>query len=106
MSMNLRVDGTFVEDAGWRAAARRYAEFLRAHEGGATLFLELGVGGNTPGIIKFPFMRMTAANQRARYVSVNLSDDFAPASAPERFSFVRGNIAETLAGLRARRAAA
>ena len=106
VSMNLRVDGTFVEDDGWRAAARRYAEFLRAHEGGETLFLELGVGGNTPGIIKFPFMRMTAANPRARYISVNLSDDFAPASAPERFSFVRGNIAETLAGLRARRAAA
>lgn len=106
VSMNLRVDDTFVEDDGWRAAARRYRDFLRAHGGGDILFLELGVGGNTPGIIKYPFLRMTAENPRARYVSVNISDYFTPASAPERFLFVRGDIAGTLAALRARRAAA
>ena len=48
MSMNLRIDDTFVEDDGWHAAAQRYEDFLRRHEGGHILFLELGVGGNTP----------------------------------------------------------
>ena len=48
MTMNLRCDGTFVQDAGWHAAARRYEDFLRRHRGGRVLFLELGVGGNTP----------------------------------------------------------
>ncbi|OUO94461.1 Sir2 silent information regulator family NAD-dependent deacetylase [Cloacibacillus sp. An23] len=101
MSMNLRTDMTFVEDEGWRAAAARYAEFLRAHDGARLLFLELGVGGNTPGIIKYPFLRMTKANPRAVCVSVNLSDVFTPDSAPERFLFIRGDIARALAALRA-----
>ena len=52
MSMNLRADATFVEDDGWHAAAERYNEFLRRHKNCKTLFLELGTGYNTPGIIK------------------------------------------------------
>ena len=55
MSMNLRADETFVEDAGWHDAAERYSEFLRRHAGTKTLFLELSTGYNTPGIIKYPF---------------------------------------------------
>ena len=106
MSMNLRADGTFVEDEGWHAAARRYRDFLQAHEGGATLFFELGVGGNTPGIIKYPFLRMTAGNPRARYISVNPSDDFTPREAPERFVFIRDDAASVLSALRARGEAA
>ena len=69
---NLRCDETFVEDAGWHAAAQRYSDFLRRHEGCRTLFLELGVGYNTPGIIKYPFWQMTSKNPRATYASVNL----------------------------------
>ena len=60
MAMNLRCDGTFVEDEGWHAAAGRYAEFLRRHRGARVLFLELGVGGNTPVIIKYPFWQAEA----------------------------------------------
>lgn len=74
MSMNLRADGSFVEDSGWHKAARRYEEFLRRHEGMRVLFLELGVGGNTPGIIKYPFWRMTYENPRAVYACVNLGE--------------------------------
>ena len=61
MSMNLRADDTFVEDEGWHIAARQYEEYLQSHEGQQILFLELGVGGNTPVIIKYPFWRMTLA---------------------------------------------
>lgn len=71
MSMNLRADGTFVEDAGWHRAAERYSDFLRRHEHTKTLFLELGVGYNTPVIIKYPFWRMTAQNPDAMYVCIN-----------------------------------
>ena len=78
MTMNLRADDTFVEDAGWHAAARRYAEFLRHHEGMHILFLELGVGGNTPGIIKYPFWRMTAQNPKAIYACLNLLQAYCP----------------------------
>lgn len=102
MSMNLRTDMTFVEDDGWRAAAARYAEFLRAHGSARVLFLELGVGGNTPGIIKYPFLRMTRANPRAVYVSVNLSGMFTPDAAPERFLFIRSDIGLVLEALRAK----
>ena len=78
MTMNLRCDDTFVEDAGWHAAAERYGEFLRRHTGTRTLFLELGTGYNTPGIIKYPFWRMTARWPDARYACINPGDAQVP----------------------------
>ena len=74
MTMNLRCDDTFVQDEGWYAAARRYEEFLHRFLNSRILFLELGVGGNTPGIIKVPFLRMTAQNPRAAYACINLGE--------------------------------
>lgn len=78
LTMNLRSDGSFVEDAGWHAAAERYSEFLRRHEGQKILFLELGVGGNTPVIIKYPFWRMTTRNPNATYVCINKGEAVCP----------------------------
>ena len=78
MSMNLRADDTFVQDRGWYAAAERYQEFLRRHSGLHILYLELGVGGNTPGIIKSPFWRMTAHNPKAVYACVNYGEAVCP----------------------------
>ncbi len=63
MTMNLRCDDSFVQDEGWYAAAERYEDFIRRHDGLHILFLELGVGMNTPGIIKYPFWQMTAKSQ-------------------------------------------
>ena len=74
MTMNLRSDSTFVEDAGWHRAAQRYADFLSAHKESRILFLELGVGANTPGIIKYPFQQMTAANPQAVYACINYGE--------------------------------
>lgn len=65
INVNLRSDNTFVEDTGWHAAQNRYEDFLQRHKGMNILFLELGVGGNTPVIIKYPFWRMTAENPKA-----------------------------------------
>ena len=74
MSMNLRTDDTFVEDEGWNAAAERYEAYLQSHKAGHVLYLELGVGGNTPDIIKYPFWRMTFQNPQATYASINLTE--------------------------------
>ena len=84
LTMNLRADDTFVQDKGWYAAAGRYQDFLRRHSGMRVLFLELGVGGNTPVIIKYPFWQMTAKNELATYVCVNLDEAVAPVEIADR----------------------
>ncbi len=84
MSMNLRIDATFVEEPGWHASARRYGDFLRRHAHKKILFLELGVGLNTPGIIKYPFWQMTAQNPQAMYACLNLGEVYAPEEIAER----------------------
>lgn len=78
MTMNLRCDNNFVEDEGWHQAAFRYAEFLRRHQGMRTLYLELGVGENTPIIIKYPFRKMTGQNSKATYACINMGEALAP----------------------------
>ncbi|WP_315580753.1 Sir2 silent information regulator family NAD-dependent deacetylase [uncultured Actinomyces sp.] len=96
MSMNLRCDATFVEDAGWHQAARRYQDFIEAHGGGRIIFLELGVGSNTPGIIKFPFWKQTYANASATYACVNFGQAQAPAEIRDRSILINGDIHEAL----------
>ena len=78
LTMNLRSDDRFVEDEGWHAAAGRYANFLRTREGQKRLFLELGVGYNTPVIIKYPFWQMTAKNKNAIYACLNQGEAYCP----------------------------
>ena len=78
MNMNLRCDDTFVEDEGWHLAAERYSNFLRTREGQKILFLELGVGFNTPVIIKYPFWQMTAKNPKAVYACINQGQAYCP----------------------------
>lgn len=96
MNMNLRADDTFVEDEGWHAAAARYADFLRRHEGLRVVYLELGVGGNTPVIIKYPFWRMTAADPNAVYACLNLEPAYIPAEVASRSICIEGDIGRTL----------
>ncbi len=97
MTMNLRCDETFVEDAGWHGAAARYREFLEAHQGQRVLFLELGVGQNTPGIIKYPFWQQVAKNPQARYCSLNDGQAQAPAQIAKRSLCIDGDMAPVLA---------
>lgn len=99
MSMNLRADNTFVEDEGWHAAAGRYEEFLHCHEGKHILFLELGVGENTPVIIKYPFWRMTYQNSKATYACINLSEACCPKEIQTQAICIDGDIGEILTTL-------
>ena len=99
MSMNLRCDGTFVEDDGWHEAARRYQDFLEKHKNAKTLFLELGVGGNTPGIIKYPFWNLTYKNKNAFYVSLNMEKEEIPIEIKARSVLIKGDIFRTIGNL-------
>ena len=96
MTMNLRCDMTFVQDEGWHAASRRYEDFLRRHEGRRVLFWELGVGSNTPVIIKYPFWRMTRENPRAVYACVNAGEASCPREIEKRSICVNEDIGAVL----------
>ena len=96
MTMNLRCDNSFVQDEGWYNAAGRYEEFIHSHRNMHILFLELGVGFNTPGIIKYPFWKMTAENVNSFYACVNFGEAFCPDEISERAVCIDGDIAEVL----------
>lgn len=96
---NLRCDETFAEDEGWHQAAERYESFLRGRSGQKLLFLELGVGYNTPSIIKYPFWRMTANNPKATYACLNLGQAAAPPAIKSQSILLDGDIGETLQAL-------
>ena len=96
MTMNLRSDAAFVEDAGWHRAARRCEAFIGRMDGGRVLFWELGVGANTPVIIKYPFWRMTHQNPEAVYACVNYGEAYAPREIAGRSICIDGDIGETL----------
>lgn len=77
LTTNLRCDDKFVQDEGWYKASERYSDFIRRHKNSDIFFLEIGVGYNTPGIIKYPFWQMTAENAKATYACINInSTDF------------------------------
>ena len=102
MRMNLRSDDTFVQDEGWYEAAERYHAFLIEHrvdDDGKVLFLELGVGANTPGIIKYPFWRMTAQNPNAIYVCINFGEAIVPDEISSRSMGISADIGEVLEAL-------
>ena len=96
MAMNLRCDDTFVEDEGWHRAAERYGSFIRRHKEGKILYLELGVGGNTPVIIKYPFWRMTRENPEAVYACVNYEEAVCPRDIEDRSICIDADICRVL----------
>lgn len=96
MEMNLRADDTFVEDELWHRASQRYASFLSSHRNGKVLFLELAVGFNTPGIIKYPFWKMAYQNPKAAYACVNLGEAWVPREIRDRSICIDADIGEVL----------
>lgn len=96
MTMNLRCDNTFVQDKGWYAACSRYEDFLRRHEGANVVYLELGVGGNTPVIIKYPFWKMTKGNPLATYVCINKDEAYVPRDIAKQSVGIQNDIGMTL----------
>lgn len=101
MTVNLRCDDTFVQDAGWYAAQEHYADFVRRHRRGRVLYLELGVGINTPGIIKYPFWRFVRENPDAVYACVNKGTAYAPGEIADRSLCLDADIGRILSELAA-----
>lgn len=97
LTMNLRSDDTFAEDEGWHKAALRYADFIRRHKKLHILLLELGVGYNTPGIIKYPFWRLTVQNHKAVYVCINNREAVCPAEIENQSICIHHDIGSILA---------
>ena len=96
MSMNLRADNTFVEDEGWNVAAKRYEQFLERHKNLNIVFIELGIGYNTPVIIKYPFWQMTDKWQHAHYICLNYGQAYAPDEIKEKSVCVNKDIGEVI----------
>ena len=99
LTMNLRSDNKFVEDEGWHRAAERYENFLRTRAGQSVLFLELGVGYNTPAIIKFPFWQMTAKNPKAVYACINQGQAACPQEIEKQAICINADIGQVLRAL-------
>ena len=99
MTMNLRADDSFVEDDGWHKASAAYAGFIRRHEDLCTLYLEIGVGANTPVIIKYPFWAMTAANPNAKYACLNYNEAFCPRQIENQSICIDGDADTIIASL-------
>lgn len=99
MTMNLRCDDSFVQDEGWYAAESRYQNFISRNKGMHILFLELGVGANTPVIIKYPFWQMTAQNPEAVYVCINYGEAVAPKEIEEQLICINKDISAVLQAL-------
>ena len=96
VTTNLRADDKFVEDDGWHKASEAYSDFLRRHESLHVLYLELGVGSNTPVIIKYPFWRMTASNPKAVYACLNYGEAYCPIDIENQSICIDGDIDEIL----------
>ncbi len=96
VTTNLRADDKFVEDDGWHKASAAYSDFLRRHEPLHVLYLELGVGSNTPVIIKYPFWQMTASNPKAVYACLNYGEAYCPMDIENQSICIDGDIDEIL----------
>lgn len=84
MAMHLRCDQYFVEDKHWNEAASRYVSFLREHKSEKMVLLELGVGFNTPTIIRFPFEKLMREHKNMSLIRLNLDEAVVPEELGER----------------------
>ena len=99
MTMNLRSDDSFVEDEGWHRASAAYSDFLRRHDGLHVLFLEIGIGANTPIICKYPFWQMTNDNPKAVYACLNYNEAYCPKQIEKQSIVIDGDSGEAITEL-------
>ena len=94
--MNLRCDDKFVQDKCRYAACERYDKFVHKHKDSRVPLLELGVGSNTPGTIKYPFRRLAKENPKATYACINLGEAMCPPQIENRAICINADIGEVL----------
>lgn len=97
MTTNLRSDNRFVEDEGWHQAEDRYEMFLADNYNDKSIvYFEIGVGDNTPAIIKYPFYRLTAKNSKATYIYANLKRSNPPMEIEGQTIALLGDLSGTI----------
>ncbi len=96
LTTNLRCDDKFVQDNGWYKASERYSDFIRRHKDLNVLYLEIGVGYNTPVIIKYPFWQMTAQNPKSIYACINKGDADCPEELEHQSICIDADIAKVI----------
>lgn len=96
MTMNLRSDDSFVEDDGWHIASAAYSDFLKKYMNKHILFLEIGVGYNTPVIIKYPFWGMVESNSNAVYACLNYGEAFFPKKIEKQSICINSDIGDAI----------
>ena len=99
VTMNLRSDDSFVEDEGWHRASAAYSDFLRRHENLHVLYLEIGIGMNTPVIVKYPFWQMTNDNPKAVYACLNYNEAYCPKQIESQSICIDGDSGDVIACL-------
>ncbi len=99
LTLNLRSDDSFIEDYGWVEASQRYENYICEHEEKKILFFELGVGYNTPAIIKYPFWKMTVNNPNATYACINDGEAVTPEEIADRSICIDGDIGEAIGNI-------
>lgn len=99
LTTNLRCDNRFIQDDGWYKASERYSDFIRRHKGLKVLYLEIGVGYNTPVIIKYPFWQMTAQNPKAVYACINMNDSVCPAEIEDKSICISSEIKKVISDI-------
>ena len=102
MAMHLRCDNYFVEDEAWHEAADRYADFLEQNRNKKVALLELGVGFNTPIIIRFPFEKMVRENLDYSLIRLNMDETVVPESFGKRAIGIGGDMARAITDIRER----
>ncbi len=99
MTMNLRVDDCFVQDDDWYAAEERFSRFLSRALGCRLVLLELGVGFNTPTIIRFPFEKLAREHKNITLVRLSRSKALVPAGLGERAVGINADMAKSITDL-------
>lgn len=99
MTMHLRCDEYFVEEKAWHEAAGRYCDFLERSGGQKRVLLELGVGFNTPAIIRFPFEKLVRNNLQSVLIRMNLKEAAVPEELGERGIGIYGDLAKAVSDL-------
>lgn len=99
MDVNLRKDNFFVEDNEWNAANKQYNAFIQKTTGEKIVFLELGVGFNTPGIIRYPFEQMTWQNSNAVLIRINKNHPTGPVENENKTISFTEDMANAVKGL-------
>ena len=100
MAMHLRCDNNFVEDESWHAAADRYADFLEECKEKKVVLLELGVGFNTPTIIRLPFEKLVRENESYSLIRLNMDEAAVPQSFGDRVIGISGDMAKAISDLK------